>query len=135
MLLDTRYALAWLAAVGAAGGVFFTAWNYWNNSHWQHRADGNGGHVTIDFGGQYLMGRMLREGMGAHLYHRNYQRTLLLRLYPRDDEDATQEVSDVERMMGWMMGDDDPKVADAIGSFLLPLGCGSPVGGAEAWPP
>jgi len=77
------------------------------------RRDGNSGHTTIDFGGQWLMGRMLVEGLGQHLYHRNYQREVLREAYPQEDEPPDSERVDEEKgkhdadnFMGWFMGKD-----------------------------
>ena len=49
--------------------------------------DGNGGHCTVDFGGQYLMGRMLVTGNGGELYNRAVQRQVLAEVYPVADQD------------------------------------------------
>ena len=65
------YVLAWLVAVVASAVALEYAWIGFDKSE---RRDGNCGHATIDFGGQYLMGRMLVRGYGQHLYHRHYQR-------------------------------------------------------------
>src|SRR5438270_12810406 len=78
-----RYVLAWLFALGVAAGFAYTAWNGFNV---EDRADGNDGHTSIDFGGQWLMGRMLIEGHGRHLYDRARQHTVLIRNYPVEDQ-------------------------------------------------
>ena len=57
----TRYVLAWairLIALYLSGAY---AWEAYDDSR---RADGNHGHTTIDFGGQWLMGGMLVQGDG-----------------------------------------------------------------------
>ena len=59
------------------------AWEAYDDSR---RADGNHGHTTIDFGGQWLMGAMLIQGDGPHLYHRNHQRQALPPRLPYEDE-------------------------------------------------
>src|SRR5262249_692738 len=81
-----------------------------------------------DFGGQWLMGRMLALGLGRHLYHRNYLREVVREAYPPEEEIPPEERSPAERdeheadkMMGWLMGHDDPEAAKAIGSFLAPF--------------
>jgi hypothetical protein len=117
----SRYALSWLAVTVAGGVSLVLAWNQFNN---RRRHDGNEGHVTIDFGGQYLMGRMLLKGNIHHLYHRNYQRKVLREIFPTEDEDPGQSKSDVEQMMEWVMGNDDPQAAATIGSFTAPLSGG-----------
>src|SRR5687767_11506651 len=69
----TRYVLAWLLALGLAAGYLHWAWHYFDEPR---RRDGNLGHVWIDFGGQWLLGRMIVEGRGEQLYVRGPQREL-----------------------------------------------------------
>jgi hypothetical protein len=104
-----------MAAVIIAIGSLWYSWTWYDNDQ---RPDGNDGHTAIDFGGQYLMGRMLLQGHGRHLYNRNYQRQMLQEVYLKEFEDPHQETSDVERLMGWFMGKDHPEV---FGSLMLPL--------------
>src|SRR5262249_1522751 len=85
------------------------------------RPDGNDGHVSIDFGGQYLMGRMLLEGHGRHLYDRTYQRTVLIEIYPVEDQVPEAPKSDAENLLYWMMGTDNPVAPVVVGSSLTPL--------------
>ena len=59
---DTRQAFAWLALVVCTAIAGNYAWICYNDPA---RRDGNFGHATIDFGGQWLMGRMLVTGNGA----------------------------------------------------------------------
>jgi hypothetical protein len=127
------YVLAWLAAAGASVVAAHYAWHCFDNT----RRDGNGGHATIDFGGQYLMGRMLVTGHGHDLYNRRAQREVLHEVYPPEDwergdrkPDDPPDRGDVENMMYWTMGDDDPASAEAAGSFLVPLGAGDPLSAA-----
>jgi len=90
------------------------------------RADGNEGHAQIDFGGQWLMGRMIATGRGRELYHRNRQWEVVRDGYPRaaeapetqryafpeDARPATFKESDArhdaESLMSWTMGTDSP---------------------------
>jgi arabinofuranan 3-O-arabinosyltransferase len=127
-----RYLLAWLLAGTVAGISFFNAWTIFDTpkraDRTSKRKDGNNGHALIDFGGQWLMGRMLVQGLGRHLYHRNYLREVVREAYPRADEIPPDERSaaekdehDAENMMGWLMGRDDPEAAKALLSFLAPL--------------
>jgi hypothetical protein len=138
----TRYVLAWLLAVVTVGSVFICAWFTWHNSKrndfrppWAGFEDidadrpfgGNGGHTTIDFGGQWLMGRLLVEGQGRRLYNRNVIRRVLTEAYPRADEDPTspddgqRRMGDVESLMDWLGGQDDPLT---VASMVAPLAAG-----------
>jgi hypothetical protein len=123
------YLLAWLAAGIASVVALSYAWHSFDNP----RRDGNGGHATIDFGGQYLMGRMLITGKGRELYNRRVHRELLREIYPPEDWEMSdrkpdeEDHGDVERMMYWIMGRDDAGQAPAAGSFLLPLGATDPL--------
>ena len=119
----TRHVLSWLLAVGLASGYLYWAWHFFDEPR---RGDGNKGHTFIDFGGQWLLGRMLVEGRGRELYHRPRQRDILQRSYPREDEIPPERrkveelrQNDVEDLMDSFTGDDD---AVALGSLVLPLG-------------
>ncbi len=157
------YVLTWTVAVLIAACQMVWAWHCFDNAYaGGHRRDGNSGHTTIDFGGQYLMGRMLVEGHGRHLYDRRVEREVLRRMYPAEDEDqgprqriascllplgagpgpgaalpiawglqeewepealkkAAETKTDVENMMSWLMGSDEPEAVPAEASFLTPL--------------
>jgi hypothetical protein len=124
--------LAWALAVIAAGITLFCAWTIFDTPRKENYAlrwhRGNSGHAAIDFGGQWLMGRMVALGLGRHLYDRKYLREVVREAFPREDEIPPEErpaderdVHDAENMMGWLMGRDDPEAALAIVSFLAPL--------------
>jgi hypothetical protein len=87
----------------------------------------------IDFAGQWLLGRMLALGHGRHLYHRNYQREVLRQAYPIEDEIPLAERSteegfehEVDSLMGWLVGNDDPDASQAVASFVAPLAAQGP---------
>ncbi len=117
-----RYALAWLLALGLAAGYLHWAWHYFDEPR---RRDGNLGHVWIDFGGQWLLGRMIVEGRAEQLYLRGPQRELLNRYYPREDEIPFEDRDpeelrkhDARELLESFVGRDDP---EALGSLVLPL--------------
>jgi hypothetical protein len=84
------------------------------------RIDHNNGHAMIDFGGQWVMGRMLVEGRGRDLYHRNVQRNLVHRWFPPDDENPDKPTNDAEQLMDWFMGQDtDTVAAESFGAIVL----------------
>jgi hypothetical protein len=114
----SRYVLAWLLALGVAGTFGYWAYIYLGDDE---RPDGNAGHRSIDFGGQWLMGRMLVEGHGRHLYDRNYQRALLLRHLLPADQSPKAKQSDVEWLMESCMGEDSPARPRVLASFVVPL--------------
>lgn len=127
----TRYLLAWFLAVTAAGITFFLAWTMFDTPKradgTSKRRGGNSGHATIDFGGQWLMGRMLAQGLGRHLYDRNCLREVVREAYPREDEIPPEERSaaeadqhDAENMMCWLMGSDEPAAGPPVGGALYP---------------
>jgi hypothetical protein len=125
------YALAWAVALLVAKISLYAAWHSFDNAYLgAHRNDNNGGHATIDFGGQYLMGQLLVEGHGRELYNRSYQRLALTEIYPVRDQDPKAERSDAENLMYWMMGYDDPDAPRVIASFLAPLAANDPQGTA-----
>jgi hypothetical protein len=122
----TRYVLSWIIIVSVAAISLDDAWHRFDNP--KRKPNGNSGHTSIDFGGQWLMGRMLVEGEGPHLYHRHRQNAILERNYPRAEEDPRQQISDAADLMRCFMGHDDYDAAQTIGSFVLPLGSGNALG-------
>ncbi len=122
------YLLAWLAAAVASALAMHYAWHCFDSS----RRDGNSGHATIDFGGQYLMGRMLVTGNGQELFNRHVQRQILTAVYPPEDWERTDrkpddppERGDVENMMYWIMGNDDGWKKE-FGTVVTPLAAPDP---------
>jgi hypothetical protein len=111
-----RYSLSWLLAMATAVGYLYYSWHHFDDAD---RRDGNRGHTFIDFGGQYLLGRMLVRSQGQHLYHRPSQRRVLEEAYSRQNEPPGQETSDADRLMTSFMGDDETR-SDAIGGPLYP---------------
>jgi hypothetical protein len=94
--------------------------------------EGNDGHCTIDFGGQWLMGAMLARGHGKELYDRRVQRQVLEDAFPHKDEEPDEirpyrgkekGKSDADAFMGWFMGKDDP---EAFGPLVAPLTASDP---------
>jgi arabinofuranan 3-O-arabinosyltransferase len=102
----TRYAAAWGVALVMSGIASYYAWYDFRKPN---RAGETDGHRAIDFGGQYLMGRMLQQGHGRELYFRETQRTVLEGAYPRDEEDPEEKESDADHLMKFTMGEDDSK--------------------------
>jgi hypothetical protein len=113
----TRYVLAWIAVLGGGGFGLYEAWTCFDRPG---RADGNDGHITIDFGGQYLLGRMIVRGHGRHLYERDYHRAVLSEAYPRENGYPNAERTDVEMLFGAMMGPNSP-AGERVGACLAPL--------------
>src|SRR5688572_13639552 len=83
-----RYALAWAVCLALAGDRMHTARHAFDNrprdNPDRHRADGNDGHAQIDFGGQWVFGRMVAAGHGDRLYDRNAQWAVVRAAYPRE---------------------------------------------------
>jgi hypothetical protein len=113
-----RYVLAWLLALALAGRFAYLAYIYFDE---ERRADGNAGHRAIDFGGQWLMGRMLVEGYARHLFDRNYQRAVLVRNFPVADQDPEAKQGDAADLMASFMGSDSAARPRILASFLTPL--------------
>jgi hypothetical protein len=122
-----RLVLAWVAALV---GVAIAAGQAWTWGNQPARRDGNHGHTSIDFGGQWIMGRMVALGEGRHLYHRSHLRTALNAAYPRGDEDPNEKISDAEAVLMYLMGWDDPTAPATVGSCLAPLAAPDPLAAA-----
>ena len=132
----TRWLICWLIAVGTFGFLAVQAWVCFNEAE---RPDGNWGHTSIDFGGQWAMGRMIVAGYGRHLYNRTYIRTVVEEGYPPGGEKPTAERPDSETLLSWLSGRDDPIMA---ATFVAPLASPHPLGtvtllayGQELWTP
>ena len=128
----TRYVFGWVLAILSAFVCLYLAWFCFDSPKRSDatpmRRGGNYGHTTVDFGGQWLMGRMLVLGNGRHLYHRNWQRGVFEEAYPEADEipDEDKEpdnkgTHEAGKLMGWIMGKDDPRSAKGIAGLLAPF--------------
>jgi hypothetical protein len=118
-LSKTRYLASWLLAVMTAGIYLHFSWHHFDDPT---RHDGNRGHTYMDFGGQYLLGRMLARCQGCHLFERSFQRQVLQVAYLKENQSLAQEISDAEMLMSWFMGKDDQAQTDnnEIGGPLYP---------------
>ncbi|MBA2224885.1 glycosyltransferase family 87 protein [Thermogemmata fonticola] len=122
-------AALWGVCFLAAGTVLHLAWHTFDDAAGSPpercRADGNCGHAQIDFGGQWVMGRMIVTGRGRQLYHRQQQwlvvqegfdpknepavirEQVLLPPHARRHLEPEDDVRhDAEKLMSWFMGED-----------------------------
>ena len=139
--------VAWLACLAVAAGRLDHARTEFG-SHAkpprERRGDGNSGPGEIDFGGQFLMGRMLATGHGRDLYHRQAQWPVSWASYPRGGEspqaregfpthlrpDGERDKTlrhDAENLMGSVMGSDAPEWTPAAAAATLPTLAGDPL--------
>src|SRR5258708_5088222 len=102
----TRYSLAWLLALTVAGIAFAYAWV---DLQAPKRAGQTDGHAAIDFGGQYLIGRMLQTGQGHELYSGDQQREVLADASPATEEEEGPNVKehDAEHLIKYSVDADD----------------------------
>lgn len=137
------YAAAWIVCLMYAGQRMHharTEFDNWSNdSPEKHRADGNDGHAQIDFGGQWVMGRMVATGHARDLYDRREQWKVVREGFPRSAEsnyvrknafpaslrDPSIKPEDVrhddDAMMWWFMGTDPPQWDEAGAAVALPV--------------
>jgi arabinofuranan 3-O-arabinosyltransferase len=148
--LGTRPAvvvLLWLVAFGISAYTLFLSWTYFDNrldlpeSH--RRADGNGGHTQIDFGGQWVMGRMVVRGHARELYRRQRQWEVVREGFRVENEAPINHLEghlpgsrrtaaktgddlrhDADKLLGWFMGSDPPEWKTVGGAAVLPLAQG-----------
>ena len=142
----TRRAAAvalWLAALGTGAHHLWHGRTWFNNhaslAEPMHRLDGNSGHAQIDFGGQWVMGRMVARGYGRELYHRQRQWEVARAGFPaRLEPPAVAEdmfrpksgwrhfkpddeiKHDADWMLHWFMGTDPPEWSKLGGALALP---------------
>ncbi len=111
-----RYLASWVLALAFTAFAARQSWTCWDDPR---RGDGNWGHATIDFGGQWLMGHMIATGRGPELYNRRAHREVLEAAYPAaDGQQDPNKKTDAEELLGWMMGSEDP--ASDLGGPLYP---------------
>ncbi len=140
----TVHVLLWIVTFSVCYSFLSRAWIWFDNRSElppeQKRADGNSGHAQIDFGGQWVMGRMLVLGHGRELYHRQRQWEVLRAGYPVENESPlAREVSllpsgrrppgvpddlrhDADSLLYWFMGADPPEWKTVGGAAAAPLG-------------
>ncbi len=157
----TRYAAAWLVALGLAAHLQHKAYHDFDSRDpdpQKRRHDGNDGHTSIDFGGQWILGRMLVLGHGRELYDRRRLYEVAQRVYPRADESpATLEElprappHDADSLLSAFIEVDIGPRAQSLRNererflkqtFVLPLSAQGPLDAAadiavlnEHWPP
>jgi arabinofuranan 3-O-arabinosyltransferase len=126
----TLYSLAWLLALALAAARIINAHLCFQDRRPlgdpNRRVDGNDGHQQIDFGGQWLMGRMLATGHGRELFSRPWLREVAQRSYHRDQESPTADQHDGDLLVGWFMGDDDPRWKAVGGAAAALIGASNP---------
>jgi hypothetical protein len=152
-----RRALVWVGLIVCTAIAVDWAWTCYNQPS---RRDGNYGHATIDFGGQWIMGRMLVTGNGQHLYDRLALRRVLEAAYPRADSEEPRvrvivagglaplaaadplaagvllsgipdpDPGDAQRILEWMVGEDKAEDAAIVGGYLTPLAADGPFSAA-----
>lgn len=133
----TRVVLAWLIVAWAAihhvrGGRAWLANEATTPTHQLRPNSGGHGYTQIDFGGQWVMGRMLVLGHGRELYHRQRQWEIVRAGYPVSAETPEQHDAilprhlrpyesdnpnlnhDADAMMWWFMGK-DPEAWQTVG--------------------
>jgi hypothetical protein len=127
-----RYLLTWFLALSFAAGRIAHGHLCFQDSRPEsdpaRRRDGNDGHVAIDFGGQWVMGRMLTRGFGQELYHRARQWEVAQQAFPRKRESIHPDEHDAEKMLSWFMGRDNPRWRDVTGAAVAPLAATDPLG-------
>jgi arabinofuranan 3-O-arabinosyltransferase len=152
----TRRFLAWLALVICTAIAADWAWGCYDEPA---RSDGNYGHATIDFGGQWLMGRMLVTGNAGRLYDRFTEHRVLEEAYPAADSQETRvtvllsgllaplaaanpagaatlaaagprpDPGDAHHMLDWLVGGDST-ACEVVGGYLSPLAAADPLSAA-----
>src|SRR5262245_48018976 len=125
----TRLAASWVLAIVVAVLAMDFAWHSFDNGNYDdgQRNDGNYGHCTIDFGGQWMMGALLVQGHGRQLYNRDVQRSVLAAAYPPERQDPKATRSDAEKLMSYVMGSDDRR-RNSVGSIGAPFAAADPLG-------
>jgi hypothetical protein len=109
----TRLILSWLVLLGAVGHRGYQAWV---NCRAPNRPDGNDGHTSIDYGGQWMMGRLVVLGHGRDLYSRARHLEVARASYPVEREAPDAPEHDADRLVGYYPGNP----TDRVGGPLYP---------------
>lgn len=119
----TRYVLSWLAAIALTILHYQVSRHvydvYPSSKPEQDRRDANYGHTLVDFGGQWLMGRIVATGRGRELYLKSTNKEILDSAYPREDGPPNSAAGDADNLLGWMM-DAKPQIDPAVNGPLYP---------------
>ncbi len=126
----TLYSLAWLLVLALAVARIINAHLCFQDRRAlddpNRRVDGNDGHQQIDFGGQWLMGRMLVTGHGRELFSRPWLRHVAQQSFHRDQESPTAEQHDADQLVGCFIGEDDPRWMNVGGAAAALVGASNP---------
>jgi hypothetical protein len=74
-----RYLLSWAVLLGLAGGVTYECYTWADTDDHEF---GTTGHTTVDFGGQWYLGRLLLDGQGRHIYERHHTWVVIRKHWP-----------------------------------------------------
>jgi hypothetical protein len=107
----TRVYLAWAALLIVVG---HRAGQGWVNFRQSTRPAGNDGYTSIDFGGQWMMGRLLVLGHGRELYSRARHLEVARQAFPIDQEPPNKPLHDAEQLIEWYPGDPDDPVSGPL---------------------
>jgi hypothetical protein len=123
-------ALVWIVAAVCGVAVTYRSLHWFDSpatlSPERKRADGNSGHAQIDFGGQWLMGRMIVTGNGRELYHRQKQWEVLRAGYSEEDESPLQrEAGSLPRSVQTGVRSDEDYQHDATNFMTWFMGGGN----------
>ena len=105
-------------ALGSGAVALIYAWVFFGAT--DSRPDGNWGHCTIDFGGQWIMGRMVVEGHANELYYRPTLLAVLNAHYPVEDNGPNADATDGEDLVNSMMRGDGKTLPDTVNGPLYP---------------
>jgi hypothetical protein len=133
-----RYVLCWIAALTITGILYYQARHVYSSDRHEEakrRPDGQLGHALIDFGGQWVMARMMVAGYGHELYSRTNQWEVLKAAYPRSDEATGQVIGDARRLFEWMVDIPLPDPSGAHRDALAWFNPTRPAIGGPLYPP
>ncbi len=140
----TRYALCWVVCLLFAGQRWHHARFEFDTGKYaeseKQRADTNNGHTHIDFGGQWVFGRLAATGQFRDLYHRDAQWKVVNEAYRPEAQSPAQRQhsfpsagrpttltaddvkTDAEYLMGCLMGDKEDQRRANVAAELIGVG-------------
>jgi arabinofuranan 3-O-arabinosyltransferase len=126
----TLLATAWVIALALAAGRIINGHLGFQDRRPKtdpnRRVDGNHGHTSIDFSGQWVMGRLLVRGYGKELYSRPRQWEVIQQAYPPERECPDAKDHDPRLVIQHFIGSDDPGWKEFAGSISALAGSSGP---------
>jgi hypothetical protein len=148
------YVASWALLLFIAGLVTYDSWTAYDSDEYDA---GTEGHATVDFGGQWYVGKLILQGEGHYLYERHHLWMVMQENFPAETQPSSPDVAQAWRIRDglkerkWSKDDHamrllrpyltvvkdtsgketdkfkDEQAAELLGRYLLPIGQDNPL--------